>query len=789
MLLLGISFTTFLFISEKINSSLYIKELNQKILVSVEYNVAKVDRYTASMEEKVSDLARGGEAFYRMREVTSSSTLDEKISRYITDSIQSFPEALGGGLWFEPYTFKADQKYFGPYAYWTQNEVDFTWDLNTPEYDYHTQTWYTRALPTTWNRAEKRAEEFYWTAPYIDEAGSESLMVTVDAFMFDDTDRIIGISTADWAIAEMLLFLESHKLSFDSHLFLVDGNSKIIMANTLDPLTILKGAATVPWMTGLTQPEKGKIQIADRTIQGVEYRVFYTRTEVGMVYGMLVPYTVIAAPLKTLFDLNLLAIAIFGVTLLVMFYIILSRITKPIIALTNAVTRVTDGDLRTQIRIPSKDEIGKLARAFNTMIDRLKVSYERMEGKVTEKTNVASTMFAQVEEKNKDLERSQIATINLLEDLEEEKQAVERKIKDRTEELLQEKNKLLQVTSNMKGGGILLDTDQTVTFTNDATYALLNLDRSVESSEVLEHFFAYFENTKIKEYYTNCISGNTFHVPEIDGNGKVYEIFFHHLKTDTEDVIRSVGYFILFFDISEAKFLERSKSELVAVASHQLRTPLTAMRGNVEMLIDESFGPLNKEQHELLDDVDVSTIRLISMVNDMLDITKIEQGNIEMHIEKLNVKEIIDSVVLDLGTYSDRHEFKIRKDEIASDLFVKGDKIRIRQIFQNLIDNAIKYSSHPGTLDITTKLAPRDMIEIAFKDNGIGVPKNEQSKLFGRFYRATNTSKTASSGSGLGLYIVKSLAQQLGGDIRFESEEEIGTTFFVTLPLEKMDTK
>ena len=113
---------------------------------------------------------------------------------------------------------------------------------------------------------------------------------------------------------------------------------------------------------------------------------------------------------------------------------------------------------------------------------------------------------------------------------------------------------------------------------------------------------------------------------------------------------------------------------------------------------------------------------------------------------------------------------------------MNADKVRIRQVFQNLIDNAIKYSRHPGVLTISSSESGTTM-EIAFKDNGIGIPKEEQSKLFDRFYRASNTSKTTSSGSGLGLYIVKSIANQLGGDIRFESEENVGTTFFVSLPI------
>ncbi len=458
-------------------------------------------------------------------------------------------------------------------------------------------------------------------------------------------------------------------------------------------------------------------------------------------------------------------------------------IVRPLQELTAVAEEMAEGKLSKRVTIRSRDEIGKLAFTFNKMAARLEQSYDNLEKIVKDKTDALSVVVAEFEMKNADLEKSQRATINLLEDLEEEKHVVENRVRLRTRELENEKNKLLQVTSNMKGGGILLDRDQNVIFVNDATYDMLNIERTVDADAILGLFFAHFKGDEITKHFKECVEGKTLHVPEIDGAGeRVYEIFFHHLQDNEKNGGESSGYFILFFDISEAKLLERSKSELVAVASHQLRTPLTAMRGNVEMLIDETFGALNKEQHELLDDIDVSTARLITMVNDMLDITKIERNDLEMNIERLQVKEIIDSVIADLSVYAQRHEFTIETKDLSPLLYVNADKVRIRQVFQNLIDNAIKYSRHPGVLTISSSESGTTM-EIAFKDNGIGIPKEEQSKLFDRFYRASNTSKTTSSGSGLGLYIVKSIANQLGGDIRFESEENVGTTFFVSLPI------
>ena len=418
--------------------------------------------------------------------------------------------------------------------------------------------------------------------------------------------------------------------------------------------------------------------------------------------------------------------------------------------------------------------------AVSFLISEKKLIQEQL----NEKATTLESIISQMREREVELENIKKATLNILDDLENEKKAVEQRVLERTEDIVHEKEKLHQVTKNMNDGAILLDTNGDVIFVNERVYELIGIkeeDRQPLLS--LDFLFNYFKSVDIKKYFKKCIEGETFHIPEAEVDGKIYELFFHCLEY-TQTTNQSDGCFILIGDITDRKLLERSKSELVAIASHQLRTPLTAMRGNVEMLIDESYGAMNSGQHELLEDIEVSTKRLITMVNDMLDITKIEQGKLDMVCEPVNVKNLIDSICVDLADYAKRHLFTI-DTQIPENIIAYGDKLRMRQVFQNLIDNAIKYSRNPGKLSIVVRI-DRTTVEVMLKDNGIGIPKNEQSKLFDRFYRASNTANTATSGSGLGLYIVQSIIGQLGGSIRFESEENVGTSFFVNLP--KNDT-
>ncbi|MFZ2252822.1 MAG: ATP-binding protein [Minisyncoccia bacterium] len=434
---------------------------------------------------------------------------------------------------------------------------------------------------------------------------------------------------------------------------------------------------------------------------------------------------------------------------------------------------------------PILDKDGKIVNyiAVSFLITEKKVIEEQL----NEKAIALESVITQMKERETELENIKKATLNILDDLEEEKNAVERRVVERTEEIVHEKEKLHQVTKNMNDGAILLDTKGDVIFVNERVYELIgikNEDRQPLLS--LDFLFNYFKSADLKKYFKKCIDGETFHIHEVEVDKKIYELFFHCLEY-TQTSNQSDGCFILISDITDRKLLERSKSELVAIASHQLRTPLTAMRGNVEMLIDESYGAMNKGQHELLEDIEISTKRLITMVNDMLDITKIEQGKLDMICEPVNIKDLIDSICIDLADYAKRHLFTI-ETLIPENIVAHGDKLRMRQVFQNLIDNAIKYSRNPGKLSIIVRI-DRTYVEIMLKDNGIGIPKNEQSKLFDRFYRASNTANTATSGSGLGLYIVQSIVGQLGGTIRFESEENVGTTFFVNLPKNEITIK
>ena len=418
--------------------------------------------------------------------------------------------------------------------------------------------------------------------------------------------------------------------------------------------------------------------------------------------------------------------------------------------------------------IKNRSEIGILANAYNTLI-----------AQIEDRTVKLTHTLEKVRGLNRDLENTKTAALNVLEDLDEEKKKVDETVKIRTQELVSERQKLMHITENMFVGVILTDESGKPVFVNQQGKKILGLEDTI--SDALEILRKKFPSPKVTTLIKEYMQGKSSIIKEIENEDGIFEIMgrCNSLQKNTNHEFFGKGIWIR--NITEEKQLERSKSELVAVASHQLRTPLTVARGNLEMLLDGSFGKVTKKQRELLVDSQESVIRLISMVNDMLDITKIEKGDKKLVIENLNILEPIETVISSFETYTDRYKYTIEVSKPDKTIMVRGDKSLIVQIFQNLIDNALRYGRENREVVISFKT--RDsFVDISIADNGIGIPSKEQATIFQRFYRASNAVRSTTGGSGLGLFIVKSFVEQMKGSVSVTSTEGVGTTFVISLP-------
>lgn len=239
--------------------------------------------------------------------------------------------------------------------------------------------------------------------------------------------------------------------------------------------------------------------------------------------------------------------------------------------------------------------------------------------------------------------------------------------------------------------------------------------------------------------------------------------------------------------LSEYKAIEEKKDEFFSIASHELRTPLTAIRGNIEYLMKtySSYIQENNQVREVLDDVRTASQRLIQIVNDFLTTSKIDEEELKAKYEVFNLCEVVEEVIRELHLVALEKQITIEVNKISEAVPVNADINFVRQILQNIIGNAVKFSLVNGHVNCVIN-KENTIASIDISDNGKGIPESEQIQLFQRFKQGyTNPlARDMTKGSGLGLYIAKKLAMNIGGDvILLKSKEGEGSTFRVTLPL------
>jgi signal transduction histidine kinase len=228
--------------------------------------------------------------------------------------------------------------------------------------------------------------------------------------------------------------------------------------------------------------------------------------------------------------------------------------------------------------------------------------------------------------------------------------------------------------------------------------------------------------------------------------------------------------------------LDQLKSEIISVAAHQLRTPLSAIKWTLKMLLDEDAGKITEEQRNLLLKGFESNERMIILVNDMLSVDLLESGKIKYNFVPVQYESLVESLIQEILPLAAKKHIRIelrRPEELLPKIKLDPDKIH--DVLQNLLDNAVKYSPPDSTIKITIEATAND-ITTRVSDSGIGIPKDQQDKIFARFFRAANAVKNETEGSGLGLFIARSIVRRHGGEILFSSEEGVGTTFTFTLP-------
>lgn len=420
--------------------------------------------------------------------------------------------------------------------------------------------------------------------------------------------------------------------------------------------------------------------------------------------------------------------------------------------------------------ISAKDEFGIVSRTFLKTSEKLKNLFTGLNKDIVNKT-------LEVNEKNKYLDQQKRALISLLEDVELEKSKAEGLVSDLEKFRLAMENSSDQIVITDSEGIVLFGNKMVEEITGYKLDEIIGKKAGVlwRSPMPMEYYKKFWDTIKNKK---------KIFIGEIENRRKNGEEYTAAINVSPVlDKKGEVVYFVgVERDITKEKQIDRAKTEFVSLISHQLRTPLTAISLFSEMLVDKDLGELNTEQLEYIQNIRTSNQRMILLVNSILNVSRLDMGTFIVEPKDTDVAALAQSVINEQTLIMAEKNLKFSQSIDKEIPIIKTDPDQLRMVFQNLLSNAVNYTPKDKSIEFNMafdKLNKKIFIEV--KDSGIGIPKNQQSEIFGKLFRANNARLFYTNGNGLGLYIIKTILEQLGGSIRFESEENVGTTFFVSL--------
>ena len=342
-----------------------------------------------------------------------------------------------------------------------------------------------------------------------------------------------------------------------------------------------------------------------------------------------------------------------------------------------------------------------------------------------------------------------------------------------------EENKILSIVAHLVDGLLYFNEEQRLVLINPKAEEILDIksknliNKSI--SEIIEiPAFKPFEQLLSKKI-TNVLKRKI----EINKN-LILEVSIIPIN----EAKQIAGVLMVFHDISREKRVERLKTEFVSLVAHQLRTPLSAAKWALRMILDGELGKPTKDQMDFLEKTYVSNERMIRLIDELLDITRIEEGRYLHNPTFADIESIIQFVISSRKAQIENKKLKFKFERSKRALpRVKVDVSKIKLALENLIDNAVNYTLTEGEVVISLEQIDAE-IKCSIKDTGVGIFEEDQPRVFSKFFRGSNVVRLETDGSGLGLFITKNIIEAHGGRMWFESKPGKGSTFYFTLPIE-----
>ena len=375
--------------------------------------------------------------------------------------------------------------------------------------------------------------------------------------------------------------------------------------------------------------------------------------------------------------------------------------------------------------------------------------------------------LSSIKENEQELLKSQSALLNMLEDVEEERKKAE-----------EEKNRTSAIITHLTDGLLVFDSQNNLSLINPAAESLLRIKNDKTYNKSL------YELASLTDHFKPLLKILGKEIKEISRQ----EISIEKLTLEISSAFigsskNRSGSLIIIHDITREKGIEKMKTEFVSIAAHQLRTPLSAIKWSLSLLLEGDVGELNTEQKNFISKSYESNERMIILINDLLDVARIEEGRYVYKLVPAKLESLAQAALSSCKEIATKRNIRLEYLGPSGELpeiMIDAEKITIA--IQNLIENAIKYTPLGGQVTISLKY-DTNKIELSVKDTGVGVSQEQQNRLFTKFFRAANVMRMETDGTGLGLFIAKNIVESHGGKIWCQSKENKGSTFSFSLPI------
>ena len=450
---------------------------------------------------------------------------------------------------------------------------------------------------------------------------------------------------------------------------------------------------------------------------------------------------------KQLERTSTLLIFIYFAFFIVAIFLVQRKILLPISNLNKNAHRLALGEYNSRIPVTGKNEISDLAEAYNTLANEI----EKKINSLTDKSVRLTASQNELLQLNNNLQSM---------------------VEEQTSELRNNENKQRAILESMSDGLITIDSEFTIKSINPAITKLFNYTESTIVNQKINMIISDLKDVSKQ-------SGIFYEKRGHNRNGTTFPIEIALNRMIIDD---SIMYACTIRDITERKRVEKMKDEFVSTVSHELRTPLTSIRGALGLITSGALNDLPEKASELLDTAHRNTERLMNLINDILDMQKIEAGKLDFNSRQFVLQDAIHRSLTDNLHYAKEYNVNIMIGDSVEDVIVNIDPLRLAQVMSNLLSNAAKFSKENGTVFIHTTV-DEHQAKISVVDSGEGIPKEYFDKIFHKFSQNDASSTKEKGGTGLGLAISKEMIQAMGGSIDFTSTAGQGSSFNIYIPL------